>query len=120
MAAPNKKPPGQSNARTLYSNYRGRSQRRAIKFDLTFEEFLEITQKDCYLCGSPPHQVHRGVRRNGDYIYNGIDRINNKKGYIKGNVQPCCKVCNYIKGTLTLKELEPRLKYILSYLWRRA
>jgi len=28
----------------------------------------------------------------------GIDRIDNSKGYIEGNMVPCCKICNWMKS----------------------
>ena len=31
------------------------------------------------------------------YSLTGIDRIDNKKGYIVGNVNPACTICNYMK-----------------------
>ena len=36
--------------------------------------------------------------------YNGIDRLDNSKGYEKENTVTCCGICNKMKLTLTLKE----------------
>ena len=50
--------------------------------------------------------LNRVVSRNecnGQYLYNGIDRIDNKLGYIKGNMTPCCKICNHAKHDLTFE-----------------
>lgn len=35
--------------------------------------------------------------QNREYIFNGVDRFNNDKGYTIDNSIPCCKVCNYAK-----------------------
>jgi len=35
---------------------------------------------------------------NGDYIYNGLDRADNSKGYELDNVVPCCGRCNRAKN----------------------
>ena len=41
---------------------------------------------------------------NGDYLYNGLDRVDNNKGYFEDNVVPCCGVCNKMKGTMKQEE----------------
>ena len=35
---------------------------------------------------------------------NGIDRVDNKKCYVSGNVVSCCKFCNYAKNMNILEE----------------
>ena len=67
---------------------------RCILFDLTEEQFNEISKKSCYICGKNTNEIH----------YNGIDRVDNDKGYIIGNTQACCGNCNYMKGNLKLEE----------------
>jgi hypothetical protein len=37
---------------------------------------------------------------NGDFVYNGIDRIDSSIGYVEGNIVPCCKACNMAKNTM--------------------
>ena len=34
--------------------------------------------------------------------FTGIDRMDNAVGYEKQNIVPCCKSCNYMKGTQSL------------------
>ena len=34
------------------------------------------------------------------FLRNGIDRIDNNKGYTKENCVPCCDICNRIKMDL--------------------
>ena len=44
----------------------------------------------------------------------GIDRIDQKKGYIKGNVIPCCMRCKYIRGGRTLEEFHDYVKRVAN------
>lgn len=72
---------------SLYSYYTYSSKKRNKEFQLTKEQFQEIIENDCYLCGNP----------NSDINNNGIDRLDNEIGYILGNCRPCCSSCNYMK-----------------------
>lgn len=45
-----------------------------------------------------------GVNTNGAYTYNGIDRVDNNKGYTITNSVPCCKDCNFAKRDMTHDE----------------
>jgi len=39
----------------------------------------------------------------GNLIYNGVDRIDSTKGYIKDNLVPCCEICNKAKSNLDIE-----------------
>jgi hypothetical protein len=63
---------------------------RNIAFDLTKEKFEELINMPCYYCNSFNEK---------EVI--GIDRINSSMNYTIENCVPCCKICNFMKGTLT-------------------
>jgi 5-methylcytosine-specific restriction endonuclease McrA len=92
--------PGSPNApaRQLYGKYRHRCKTRNVYFDLTLEQFIQITTAPCEYCAAPPTQ--RAVyNRKYAYIYNGIDRKDNRGGYYFENCVPACGACNSIKGS---------------------
>ena len=88
----------------LFNNYKRGAKNRKLQFELTLEEFHQITSKDCVYCKSPPMSIFQ--KRGGKmmYIYNGIDRADNKTGYIKENCFTCCKFCNFAKSSSNLDE----------------
>lgn len=51
----------------------------------------------------PPSNVARAKNGN-DFIYSGIDRVDNSIGYTEGNVVPCCITCNKAKSKQTSEE----------------
>jgi hypothetical protein len=106
-------PYGESCFNSLYSVYKGAAIRRSYVFELNKEEFKKITKENCFYCDCLPSQVvkERGFNT-GDYIYNGIDRIDNNKGYTKDNVVSCCKHCNKAKSTLTQEDFFKLIKDI--------
>jgi hypothetical protein len=88
------------NFRDLYSNYRYGATRRGYTWSLSHSEFAELTKLDCHYCGAPPEQTFVGRRGHTDgqpYIYNGVDRVDNERGYEMNNVIPCCGTCNVAK-----------------------
>jgi len=102
---------------TIYSVYSlfGRSaKKRGHEFSLTENEFMNIASMPCSYCGATPKEaiyqherLHRNVKKimSGVFIH-GIDRIDNKLGYINGNLAPCCGDCNRSKGKLTVTEFK--------------
>jgi hypothetical protein len=96
----------------LYEDYRRDAARRSILFELDPEAFWQITHRDCHYCGAPAEQVRVKGRRKADcdlsdarhFRYNGIDRIDNDRGYVAGNCVPCCRLCNFAKRDRTYAE----------------
>ncbi len=101
----NTKPLGEAAKHCCYKGYVNRSQNKKIDFEFTKEEFLELTQKQCYYCGRLPRttiKTNIGKRkRNGSFTYNGLDRIDSSKGYTKNNTVTCCEICNKAKRDMS-------------------
>lgn len=55
---------------------------------------------------------HPDVFKNG---LNGIDRVDNTRGYEKGNVVPCCGTCNLLKGARTVDEFLAQIFAIAEF-----
>lgn len=82
-----------------YYGYKDRAEKRGFDFDFTKEEFKIITKQNCYYCGIEPlQQTPPTLKGFGYYTYNGVDRIDNTKGYTKENSVPCCGICNIAKN----------------------
>ena len=97
-------PVGVAAMHRLYDGYKRGAVKYGRSFTLSLETFKEITQQPCHYCGKAPSGITSTKGLNGEYTYNGIDRQDNKVGYEDGNVVPCCKQCNMMKGTQTVEE----------------
>jgi len=96
--------------RYVIHEYKKSAKGRGYEYKLTEEQFKEITQKNCHYCGAKPSHPSKYQGNNGVYIYNGIDRIDNTKGYIIDNVVPCCTRCNYAKKNFGLQNYKDWIK----------
>lgn len=106
---------GLSNMRSLINDYKKSAKIRKIEYGLTEEQFLELTQEDCFYCGAKPYRIQKHKQCKGTYICNGIDRVDSKKGYTIDNVVSCCKICNYAKRTSTLQEFQNWIERVYSH-----
>lgn len=83
----------------VFLTYQWQAKRKNREFTLSKQDFLTITAKNCYYCGAlPSNQAGRYGRM---CRYNGMDRVDNLKGYTLDNVVPCCKTCNAMKQDFT-------------------
>jgi hypothetical protein len=90
--------------------------RRYHDADLTFDDFYKLSQMNCYYCGLSPnnkansakenYKSSQEAKENGDFIYNGLDRIDNSKGHTLENCVSCCKFCNRAKMDMTIDEFK--------------
>lgn len=109
-------PNGEAAFNRLLGSYQLSAKKRGIVWNLTDEQFRDITAGDCHYCGSTPSQKSCSRNGNGDYIYNGIDRVVSTIGYAIGNVVSCCWECNRMKGDMEYEEFLKQIKRIHEYL----
>ena len=90
-----------------------RAKQRAIKYGYEFniEEADIIIPKICPILEVP---IILGSKGNYEYTPS-LDRIDNSKGYIKGNIQVISKKANSMKNSATLEELQKFCTNILRY-----
>lgn len=99
-------PDGEAAKNALLSLYKNQARKRGLNWELTKEAFLSLTKENCFYCGTTPGAIKKTQYKTGEYIYNGIDRINNDEGYTASNVVACCKICNIAKNEMTLDEFK--------------
>jgi len=111
-------PKGEAAFRILFRSYKKGAKTRGYKFELSEQKFRVITSQNCHYCGAEPTKICRNYHNDfhGSYTYNGIDRVDNSKGYIEGNVVPCCEICNKMKMTRSQEEFLEQIKKIATYL----
>ncbi len=88
----------------VYATYRNSARIRGLEFNLPKDAFERLILKNCHYCGAPPSNLYKSRYGNGDCAYNGIDRLDNSKGYTLKNIVPCCKTCNIAKRDSTIDE----------------
>jgi len=85
---------------------RRRASQNGIPFDLT-EDCL-VLPPICPVLGIPIKQGLIGTHPNSAQV----DRFDNSKGYVKGNVRIISGRANYLKRDATLQELEAIVSYM--------
>lgn len=86
--------------KNLFSHYKVGALKRKYDFEIDFEYFKDKIKENCFYCKREPYNIHKSKPKSQRFIlYNGLDRVDNKKGYLKENIVTCCKECNYLKGT---------------------
>lgn len=94
--------------------------------NLSFEEFLILSQQNCYYCGEEPNNncnVHlfegktssQFAKDNGDFIYNGLDRIDSNLLHDKNNLVPCCHLCNLWKRNMIVNDFLGHITKIFNH-----
>ena len=88
---------------------RKRALKRGLEFNLT-EEDIVIPER------CPILEVPLVIGESSDYEYSpSIDRIDNSKGYIKGNIQIISKKANSMKNCASYEELQAFCRNVLRY-----
>lgn len=110
-----KLPGNKSNFHFLLKQIKGNAKRRNIEYSLTDEQVKELVIKNCFYCGIEPRQIINQRRSSEPFLYNGLDRKDNNKGYCIDNVITACKKCNFAKGSMPFDEFMDWIKRISKY-----
>ena len=99
-----------------FETYERAALKRNLKWNISLEQFIDITSKNCTYCNLSPQEYLRAKnmyirtsKRDGrpidqDFansrvvLANGIDRKDSNIGYFIENCVPCCSQCNIAKG----------------------
>lgn len=102
--------------------YKLDAKKRKLEWALSKEDFLFLISQSCHYCGNLPLNPKinlealnaSGTKRypTGVIPHNGIDRMDNKKGYTLQNSVSCCKDCNWAKGTKTISQFKDWIQRI--------
>ena len=115
----NSLPKGAAALKKLLTSYKGGARKRGYFWELSDEEAISLFNNTCYYCNTKPSQIFPSMvdrhKFNGTILYNGIDRVDNNIGYIKGNVVSCCEICNRMKMALSKDFFIAHIKKILDF-----
>ena len=77
--------------RVAFALYKRTAKPRGLAFELTMDQFMSFWGKPCFYTGRPIASI-------------GRDRVDNAKGYVMGNVVPCCLAANKAKMQMSHNE----------------
>lgn len=97
-------PSGEAPFNWLFYIYKKNAEKRNLSFNLNKTEFRNFTKNPCYFCKKLPSTIMKSRSSKGDYIYNGIDRINSNLGYFLENCVSCCTICNMMKRDMNVED----------------
>jgi hypothetical protein len=106
------KPKGEAAFNYLVHHLKRRAKEKGLEYTLTNDQVFELTKQSCFYCGGEPHQEKKVINGNGNFVYNGLDRIDTKRGYTIDNVVPCCGTCNHAKALLSKDEFRILIRKI--------
>lgn len=101
---------GEMGFKSILHAYKIGAKKRGLEFNLSDTEFQELTSSVCSYCGCKPNSkrerkvISIDLQEWNLYLYNGIDRVDNDKGYTLENSVTCCKTCNFMKRAMDQKE----------------
>lgn len=103
-------PNNESAFNDIIYKYKLRSKKENIYWELSKEDCRRLFKDDCFYCGIEPSR--KKIICSSEYIYNGIDRVNNNIGYTLENSVSCCMRCNYMKSDMNLDDFYNHIKLI--------
>jgi hypothetical protein len=109
------KSPREGSINNIINSYKHHAKKRGMTLELTREQIINIMGKNCYYCGKEPSNISKSQYNNGDFIYNGMDRIDNSKGYTIENTVPCCYQCNHSKTDMSENDFLSWIKQVYEF-----
>jgi hypothetical protein len=96
--------------------------------NILFEDFFKISQEKCHYCNAIPSRCKNIFKENknntntnkiniinGDFIYNGLDRVDSKLPHDINNIVACCWCCNNSKNNYSYDFFINKIKQINDF-----
>ncbi|MFC1453637.1 hypothetical protein ACFLQL_00470 [Verrucomicrobiota bacterium] len=88
----------------IKATYKRSARERNMPYELSDIELYTLLKNNCYYCDKTLSNL---MSFNGHHFeYNGVDRVDNTKGYIVNNCVSACITCNIAKHQMTPDEFE--------------
>jgi hypothetical protein len=111
---------------TVWRELFAKMNRRGWDFHLTLPQMKLVAQMPCIYCGKEPSGLYRVTYKiDGKYQrgcvpemeirYSGLDRVDSSRGYIPGNVVPCCGDCNGMNSDRSLVDFFAMIEKIRAH-----
>jgi 5-methylcytosine-specific restriction endonuclease McrA len=95
---------GESAFNAVWNDYVQQSRRRNREWALTKDGARKLFESSCFYCGAIPSVAKTIPKGQGSFVFNGLDRVDNSKGYQDDNCVPCCRICNFMKRAMGVEE----------------
>lgn len=105
---------------SLFYDYKRSAKRKNLDFLLSEDEFKLLVDSNCYYCDRPPQREYKRSHVKNIYIYNGIDRLDNDRGYVSGNCVSCCWLHNNMKRDMNYNEFINEIRIIYHNLEKQG
>lgn len=112
-------PKGEAGFNSVLYTYKLGAKRRNLSFELTRDEFRNLTKGQCVYCGTEPQTISpndpAALTEHSKYVYNGIDRIDSNSGYFTENCVTACYTCNIAKKDKSPRQFLEWIKRVAEY-----
>lgn len=85
----------------LWRKFKANTKTRGLDLAISYDLFTNLVNQPCSYCCSLP--------------LNGIDRVDNTRGYVLGNVQPCCRICNRAKREMPIRDFKTWIDRVVAF-----
>jgi hypothetical protein len=85
----------------LVTNCKSKAVRDDKEFSITHKDLMDLWEKQGGLCyySKQPMELSTGTHKNPNHNRVSVDRYDNTKGYVKGNLRLCKWIANQAKGS---------------------
>lgn len=113
------------------NSYKSGAKSRGFSWDLSYDDFVNITTKNCVYCNAPPKiwdcvsgapSVTKDCPHVDSSLYeilfNGVDRVDSNDGYTVDNSVTCCTACNRAKSDMSIGDFKNQVERMYKWLFQ--
>lgn len=100
--------------RALLYSIHAKGEVGTLKEPMPYEKWLHFEGQECHYCGMAAIPRRRNKNEPFCVWRHGLDRVDNNRGYVDGNVVACCIRCNYSKRNSPVEEFLQMCRMIAS------